>query len=151
MKFVKIEWREEPRGFHLNAMEYCRILPAIASQLPDGARQFAMDPEHYNFGGSRCVKDLKLSLIAVAGRDPSGLSLKISFHPNVFKHDASLTVKYSGVESFETTINYGSDAFDSVQLDEVLPHDHGCSHEIALIGGRILVVCRDLAANWDGE
>jgi hypothetical protein len=35
-----------------------------------------------------------------------------------------------------------------VLLDEVPPHEHGCSHEIACIGGSILVVCQDLAATW---
>jgi hypothetical protein len=35
-----------------------------------------------------------------------------------------------------------------VILDEILPHDHGCSHEIACWSGSLTVVCRDLTATW---
>jgi hypothetical protein len=33
-------------------------------------------------------------------------------------------------------------------LDEILPHEHGCSHEIKMINGLITVVCADLTATW---
>ena len=35
-----------------------------------------------------------------------------------------------------------------VQLDETLPHEHGCTHEIKMIKGLIAVVCADLTAKW---
>jgi hypothetical protein len=34
------------------------------------------------------------------------------------------------------------------QLDEILPHDKGVSHEIKLTGGVIRVVASDLHAEW---
>jgi hypothetical protein len=33
-------------------------------------------------------------------------------------------------------------------LDEMLPHEYGCSHEIACLSGSMGVVCRDLTATW---
>ena len=35
-----------------------------------------------------------------------------------------------------------------VQLDEVWPHEAGCSHEIVMTGGTIVVVSSDLTAEW---
>ncbi|MEC3975583.1 hypothetical protein [Amycolatopsis sp. H20-H5] len=35
-----------------------------------------------------------------------------------------------------------------VTLDEILPAEAGCSHEIACFAGSVRVVCRDLAATW---
>ncbi|WP_302850912.1 hypothetical protein [Streptomyces lunaelactis] len=35
-----------------------------------------------------------------------------------------------------------------MRRDEVLPHQDGCSHEIAFRKGTLTVICRDLVATW---
>lgn len=57
MRFVKIT--RTGSGFSLDPTEYLDRIRAIAEQLPSEASAFARDPEHYNFYGTRCVKDLK--------------------------------------------------------------------------------------------
>jgi hypothetical protein len=40
-------------------------------------------------------------------------------------------------------------ALGDVVLDEVLPHEGGCTHEIACRPGTLVVACRDLVAVWE--
>ena len=60
--------------------------------------------------------------------------------------DLVLTIEYEGVTNLASTLDrFGA----TVKLDEVLPHDDGCSHEIAFHGGRLtLRVAADLTARW---
>ncbi|MCX4790090.1 MULTISPECIES: hypothetical protein [unclassified Streptomyces] len=37
---------------------------------------------------------------------------------------------------------------DTVLLDEILPRQDGCLHEIALTGASIIVHCQELEAVW---
>ncbi|WP_147143898.1 hypothetical protein [Stackebrandtia albiflava] len=65
-----------------------------------------------------------------------------------------MTIRYTGVVEY-TAAAYGTEWWGSrrpgpVQLDEVLPHEAGCRHDIALIGGRVRVVAADLRAEWGG-
>ncbi|TCM51427.1 hypothetical protein EV648_101263 [Kribbella sp. VKM Ac-2568] len=57
MKYVKVEFTRD--GTYSDPRIYLRQLPTLATSLPAGARAFATDPEHYNYYGQRCVKDLK--------------------------------------------------------------------------------------------
>ena len=43
----------------------------------------------------------------------------------------------------------GPRRLDGVRIDEVLPHQAGASHEIALNRGSIYVVRSDLIASWE--
>lgn len=63
-----------------------------------------------------------------------------------------LTIRYSGVRSVEVADDDGgpielSDS-NTVRLDEVLPHEAGCSHELRLTTGTVRIVCADLTAEW---
>jgi hypothetical protein len=129
-------------------------VPASASgagrESSRGARSFAEDPEHYDFYGPRCVKDLTVDGMTYRDTEEE-VSLSIHFRPNQFKHSHPLVVCYSGVLSF--TIEVGArqpvgTRLGSAILDEILPHDHGCSHEIAFHSGTIKVICADLTAIW---
>ena len=38
--------------------------------------------------------------------------------------------------------------FSSVRLDEVLPDEAGCSHELRLTTATVRILCADLRAEW---
>ncbi|MFE3175260.1 hypothetical protein ACFXPA_27100 [Amycolatopsis sp. NPDC059090] len=58
MKHVRVE--ATGTGNYLDPRAYLGLLPGLSAELPPGARAFAADPDHYNFHGARCVKDLVL-------------------------------------------------------------------------------------------
>ena len=117
---------------------------------------FATDPDHYDFSGLRCVKDLKLIGITVREKGGAKLETVIEFGPNQFKHDVGLTITYTGVSDLRVSPKPGLSGkvwpatrrMGDLQLDEILPLDGGCSHEIAMTGGTIFVGCADLVASW---
>jgi hypothetical protein len=127
---------------------YLERLPELAPELPPGARAFATEPGHYDFYGQRCVKDLKLRSQTWA---PEANALELSFRHNCWKHEEDLTIRYAGLRSLHTDLVVASvqvsTAFDVV-LDEVLPHQGGCLHEIGFWGGTMVVAADDLAAVW---
>ncbi|MFJ9826066.1 hypothetical protein ACIRSU_17080 [Streptomyces sp. NPDC101160] len=150
MKYVKVEWDDEFRGFALDANAYLTELPRLGPELPPGARAFVVDPEHYRVGADRCVKDLELAGVRLA-TDKSG-SLVLDFAPNRWKHEEGLRIRYSGVAHFSVDYDHAIDwmAADTVLFDEVLPDPAGCVHEIALTDATVTVRCRDLDAVWGG-
>jgi hypothetical protein len=66
--------------------------------------------------------------------------------------DEVLTIRYSGVSSVEITADDGGHLelsdFNNVRLDEVFPHEAGCTHELRLTTGTVRIVCADLVAEW---
>lgn len=149
MKFIKVEWDARWRGFSLDPGPYTARLPAILPELPVGARRFAADPGHYDFGSTECVKDLKPSLPSLGVGGEGRLSL--SFEPNPWKHERGLSIWYSRVSGLTVQAKEPDmrlDELGTVMLDEVLPAPGGCTHEIVLIGGTIQVTCADLEAAW---
>jgi hypothetical protein len=159
MQFIRIEAIVEDgwhKGYSLDADAYLRELPRLQDGLPDGARTFALDQDHYNFFARKCVKDLRLRHMKILDRNDS-LTLEIELEPNQFKHDQRLVIEYSGVIEFSVNVSaeprsrfVSSDTrrLGDLQLDEILPHKHGCSHEIQLTGGSLWVVATDLNATW---
>lgn len=157
MRFAKVQRTDN--GYFLDPRAYVDHLPTIRNLLPPGASSFATDPSHFDFSSVRCVKDLRflgISLVDSGGQ----LSLEIRFAPNRFKHDAGLSIHYSDVTGISIEAPPASRPVDvwpetrrlgDVQLDEILPHDSGCSHEIVMTGGSITVVSADLMAKWDDE
>ena len=146
MRFVRVEGVIDPAP-------YLAELPGLEVALPQGAWRYISDPGHFDFYGSRCVKDLTLDEIVAA--DTGELAVSTRFRPNDSKHDAGLLLQYAGVTSVEVTAAaakpLGLPRLGSVILDEVLPHALGCRHEIALTGGSIAIVCTDLTATWTPE
>lgn len=138
MKYIKIEQTEQ--GFSLDPTAYLDQLEAIATQLPPGAAAFAREPGHYAFG-DRCVKDLKLDRASLVGG-----ALELSFVG--YMPEPRLVIRYERVVSFTAVADGGADELGRVQLDEILPHESGCRHEIKLITGTVAVVCADLTAEW---
>ncbi|MGQ4268257.1 hypothetical protein [Nocardiopsis changdeensis] len=157
MRLVSLHREECGRRVRfLDPNAYLEALPGLAARLPPGARAFAADPGHYDFYGSRCVKDLRPAGIAMAPGGEGLFDLTLTFEPNPFKHDAGLSLAYTGASSFAVEADGERARTDGgplpglgdVTLDEVLPHERGCSHEVGLLGGRILVVARDVVAAW---
>jgi len=154
VKFIKVEQTRD--GYFLDPAAYLASLDEHAGRLPSGAAAYARDPQHYDFYGPRCVKDLKLdSLKLVDGH--GALSAELTFSPNKFKHDSGLVIRYVDLTNIAVDVLPESGAekrwpetrrLGDVQLDEVLPHQAGCSHEIRMTGGTIFVVSADLVAEW---
>ncbi|MFF3781786.1 hypothetical protein [Streptomyces sp. NPDC001933] len=169
MKYVHVRPLQDLYGFHLDPQEYLRVLPGLLPDLPAGAAEFASDPDHYDFGSSRCVKDLTLDRVDLVD-DHGRVSLELSLGPNEWKHEGGLRIRYSGVRDFRVKTDDdaggaggsglgggggfvecgdGVPRLGDLQLDELLPHPHGFSHEIAFTEGALLVVGADLVARWE--
>lgn len=148
MRFVKAEWDSEMNGFSLDPSSYLAELPHMRDALPAGAWAFASDVEHYRMRSSRCVKDLELAGISVPA-DKCGV-LTLEFAPNQWKHESGLRIRYSGVSHFSIDYDQSIDWMqtDTVLLDEILPREGGCLHEITLTDASIIVHCQDLEAVW---
>lgn len=130
---------------------YLAELNVVGRDLPLGARAFASDPDHFDFYGPRCVKDLQFRSAKLVD-DERVVSLVIDFLPNPYKHEQRLRIEYTDVAEYSLSVDEKEAQslfrLDGVRLDEVLPHQHGASHEIAFNRGRIWVVAADLVATW---
>ncbi|MFG2132514.1 hypothetical protein ACGFNV_32545 [Streptomyces sp. NPDC048751] len=146
MKYVDLDAVILGRRGGINPHPYLERLPVLADSLPPGARAFATDPDHYDFEGKRCVKDLKPREARRTGDD----TIELHFGHNCWKHHEDLVIRYTGVSRFQADVLDVCDLADlgDVILDEVLPHPDGCTHEIACRPGNLVVACRDLTAEW---
>ncbi|MGV9597033.1 hypothetical protein ACWDR1_10220 [Streptosporangium sandarakinum] len=133
----------------ISPTEYLERLPEFADALPAGARAFAADPQHYDFHGPRCVKDLNLERISFGGTGGED-RIELALRHNCWKHEEDLIIRYEGVTDYRLDIAApsGIEPRSVVILDEILPHSDGCSHEIAFRPGTVMVACRDLTATW---
>ncbi len=150
MNYVRIPSTSAEQDMTIDPGTYLEMLAQLAAKLPIGALAFATDPGHYDFFGQRCVKDLKLHDMTF---DNTGeeTAVAINFQHNCWKHEEDLTIRYTGVHEVAVNLGMQSDwrrLQPEVILDEILPHAQGCSHEIAMHGGSIILVCRDLTATW---
>jgi hypothetical protein len=135
-------------GTSIDPLAYLDRLAELAPRLPPGARAFATDPDHYDFWGERCVKDLEIETLRF-GADDAGPTFEIHFRHNCWKHEEDLRITYRGL----ATLSLANDpdrkwGGQVVVLDEILPHESGCSHEIACDAGALTIVCGDLEAVW---
>ncbi|MCY0939686.1 hypothetical protein [Streptomyces sp. H34-S4] len=150
MKYIDLDAQVGNLSGVISPARYLEHLTSLADDLPTGARGFATAPDHYDFSSKRCVKDLELQHIRGVGADDQ--QMEIQLQHSRWKHDEDLVIRYTGVSSF----NAGSTEDDdwghlgTVILDEILPHQNGCSHEIAFWEGSLAIVCRDLVASWTG-
>ncbi len=148
MQYVDLNATIAGRPGGIDPGEYLEMLPVLAPWLPAGSRAFAADPEHYDFTSRHCVKDLTISRVQFSD-DMTGLEIGLCH--SCWKHEDDLVVRYQGVRELTAAFSFGSSNWTSdrqVILDEILPHDHGRSHEIACQSGSVRVVCRDLTATW---
>ncbi|UNO41640.1 hypothetical protein [Streptomyces sp. MST-110588] len=148
MKYIDLGAQVGNLSGALSPARYLEHLPSLVEDLPAGARSFATAPGHYDFSSKRCVKDLELRHVRGIGSDDR--QMEIHFRHNCWKHDEDLVIRYTGVFGCHAASAGGEDwpHLGTVILDEVLPHQDGCSHEIAFWNGSLTVVCRDLTATW---
>jgi hypothetical protein len=132
----------------ISPQRYLDVLPELADDLPTGARAFATDADHYDFTGKRCVKDLKLEQVLYPDQDDP--KAELHFRHNCWKHDEDLLIVYQSVSAFAITTDNGPDwtRLGRLILDELLPHEHGCSHELEFWSGTLTIVCHDLTVTW---
>ena len=143
MELVVVEWQDG--ALMHDPSPYLDKLPELGPRLPAGARAFASDPEHYDFAGPRCVKDLEFGGLSLGG---GPLALELRLEANPWKHSERLVIRYAGVAG----VRVGGDpkvGLSSLRLDEILPHEHGCSHELMFLTGTVQVICADLQARWE--
>jgi hypothetical protein len=143
VELVVVEWRDG--ALMHDPYPYLDKLPELSPRLPVGARAFACDPEHYDFTGPRCVKDLEYGALSLGG-EPFGLELHLEANP--WKHSERLVIRYAGVTGVRVEVNPKA-GLSSLRLDEILPHEHGCSHELLFLTGTVHVICSDLQARWE--
>ncbi|WP_336206527.1 hypothetical protein [Nonomuraea sp. LPB2021202275-12-8] len=94
MEFVVVEWRDGALMHDPSA--YLDKLPELGPRLPAGAEAFARDPDHYDFFGPRCVKDLDFGGLSLTG---GPLDLELRLEPNPWKHSERLVIRYARVAS----------------------------------------------------
>jgi hypothetical protein len=147
LQYVVVERTDRGTYWH-DPEPYLEALPQLEARLPIGARAFATDPDHYDFTAVRCVKDLRL--VEVPSAVDSRLSLRFERGPRL---GYGATIDYIGVTSFDVMTEDGGrfdlSDFNSLRLDEPLPHPAGCTHELAFTTARMLITCADLTVRWD--
>jgi hypothetical protein len=151
MRYVNLNATVGKLAGVISPADYLDHLASFVEALPPGARSFATDPDHYDFYAKRCVKDLRLDLVHFG--DPTvddGAEIELRLRHNCWKHEEDLVIRYTGVSDFEVDAPGGPDwtNLQSVILDEILPTERGCTHEIAFRPGTLTVTCRDLTASW---
>ncbi|MEV3910899.1 hypothetical protein [Streptomyces canus] len=148
MKYAVVEQQGQGTYWH-DPSPYIAKLSEILPKLPPGARTFASHPEHYDFSAPRCVKDLRPQELPSAADDLGHYELRFAWSGG---ESDVLTIRYRGVSSVQITSDDGGPVelsdYNSVRLDEVLPHEAGCSHELRLTTGTVRVECADLTASW---
>jgi hypothetical protein len=142
MRYVSVS--PQRHGYALDPSAYLAELPSLSAALPDGARRFATDPAHYDFGSQRCVKDLRPRRLVTGGTGDDRW-VELTLGHNCWKHEEDLTIRYTGVLSAPPA---DVAELGGVLLDEVLPDPHGCRHELACPGGTLVTTSRDLTASW---
>nr|BEK69604.1 hypothetical protein KPHV_68310 [Kitasatospora purpeofusca] len=148
MRYVDLDARIGELTGVLDPGPYLDLLPALSTGLPPGARAFATDRSHYDFTGRRCVKDLTVHRATFL---QEGRALDLHLRHNCWKHEEDLVIRYAGVTAVRIgTPNEPStwDDLGPLILDEILPHDRGCTHEMAFRPGSAVITCTDLTATW---
>lgn len=156
IKFSRVERLDS--GFLVDPRPYMAELSKLKNSLPTGAFNFVNSPEHFDINSEKAVKDLAIErLEAIDSFATLGLTMELSY--NQLPGVSRLSIEYTDVAGFtiDTTSSFSMPSdwitadtrrLGTVLTDEVLPHPHGCSHEIAMIHGSVSVICRDLVATW---
>lgn len=141
-----IDIQKHDHGFSLDPTRYLDWLERFGDQLPRGAAALATDPGHYAFG-DRCLKSLVLDSVSLDPRG-GGTCAQLAFRAFAGPREPVLVIRYTGVTDFSVRLDPATQANLEVLLDEILPAESGCTHEIRLTIGSVLISCRDLDAEW---
>lgn len=141
-----IDIQKHGHGFSLDPTRYLDWLEQFGDQLPLGAAALATDPGHFAFG-DRCLKSLVLYSMSLDPRD-DGAQAQLAFRAFAGPSEPVLVIRYVGVTEFSVRLDPESQGNLEVLLDEILPAESGCTHEIRLTIGSVLISCNDLDAEW---
>lgn len=156
LRYSRVERLQD--GFAVDPRPYLDALPSFGSLLPEGARRFVTDADHYDFFSERSIKDLKIDRLELSdGFAVVGINLLLSY--NELPDVPRLTIGYEEVLSlsvdvrpgFQVRSNWvvqGIKRLGGILTDEVLPDSRGCVHVIEMVHGTISITCRDLDAVW---
>lgn len=147
MRYVIVQVDPGDGRTWLDAGPYLEVRDELAEQLPDGARAYALDDDHYAFGTGRCVKNLGFGSLNLAADSEGELSVTLELLPSPWHHRSGLTIHYTGVWDLHLDKDFGED-LGRLHLDEVLPDPHGACHELLFVGGVVTLRCHDLRAQW---
>jgi hypothetical protein len=160
LQFVQVTRLE--CGYLVDPTLYLAELDALARRLPAGAAQFALSSGHYDMTSEHSIKDLKIVRIEVVDAF-AALTATIELAYNDIPEVPRLTLTYTDVLDISLTVRstfelrpdwVASDIrkLGDVLTDELLPHDHGCTHVVETIHGRLSVVAADVVPKWsDGH
>lgn len=157
MRFCRVD--RTTTGFLIDPTGYLAALPELLALLPPGAAAFAADPRHSDFSSKFCVKDLKIEQIRIQDGNAQ-LTMSIDFAFNDINGVPRLSITYTEVTGFDLRTDPDHHAhpdwigphvkrLGDVQIDEIVPTPNGCTHEITLITGTLLITCGDLAVTWE--
>jgi hypothetical protein len=151
MKYVVAEFDEKIHGFSKDPRPYLAVLPQLLPDLPPGAAAFAGQEGRFDRYNRRTVTNLLFGTMRLA--DDYTLGLEAHYEPHFATHDTGLTIRYTNVASVEITVEEEDYELEKrlghLMLDEILPDERGCRHEIAFHFGSITIVSADLHARWD--
>ena len=153
-------------GLEIDA--YLRYLRTNASNMPRGAREFALAPWHYDYDHHQCPHDSWLDKVTVSeiGTGPRNASRRISILARFLGayHDGHFDIEYNGVSSYQIeykdipiTISGKEVQFPRSlsghgdwYIDEVsLTRNGEVCHEITFANGSTWkIVCADLIYSW---
>lgn len=150
MRYVIAEFDQDQRAFVHDPRPYLAVLDETAERLPPGAAEFATYEGHYDRSSFRCISNLLFGALTMTDDIEAGLRLQLE--PHFATHRGGLVIDYAAVRSVSVVVDPEPSPFTKrlghLMLDEVLPHDHGCSHEIAFASGTVTIVSADLRAQW---
>ncbi|MFF4650404.1 hypothetical protein [Streptomyces sp. NPDC001380] len=97
------------------------------------------------------MKDLKLGALPPTRVPSSGFEMRLLCCREA--GEQGLTLRYTKVTQVDVVADDGEpfvlSDYNSLRLDEILPHETGCSHELRFTTATIRIVCADLTAHWD--
>jgi hypothetical protein len=130
---------------------YLQYLRDNATNLPPGARSFALAEWHYDFRHKQCphdswLEELRLTVVASGERRQQRSLLITSRYLGAYQ-DGHHHLTYEGVSSHSISL---VGAGDDWIVDEItLAPEGGVRHKIVFAQGAMTIHCRDLSYRWE--
>jgi hypothetical protein len=153
VKFIKYKdnsWQLE---------EYLEYLNKVRDELPSGAREFALSPEHYDFENPKCPHDSWVECISIketsTGKRSEKRALEITAKFLGSFHDGFFEILYKDVQKYSLNLERAARENTKIGhgdwiIDEILFESSGLvSHEIVFSdSGMWKINCADILYRW---